>query len=395
MKKLCWLAVVGVAALAVMWPQQGSAISAWGRKYSLDCAACHEPANAPRLNVMGHQFRKAGYRFEADFEKAADYKEIGDYLHTRFRFRYLYTDRDPGNASSDRNEFKFNDVSFFYAGALTKNLTLFTEWEWAANNDITMSAFMSWTQGTWDRYWRLRLGQMKPIARVGWGGFDRPTGISTAWPITERITSSAIPFRLSEEQRGLEFMYSFSPATRVVASVWNGIDTAGSGRPNGVGDNNNEKDVLVYVEHMLDDRGSGITVLGYRGVYMNAGGTDLEFYRAGGSFNYVFPSKTEVQLGYLYGSDEDSPTGHTSGQAGWVELQQWLSHGAAVFVRGDAIQPNLDQNNWDTDWNKKLTLGGVYSVNDYLRLAAELFFERKISLVDDNWGIVTEAMVNF
>lgn len=390
-----YLVVVGVVALAVTWPQQSWAISGWGRKYGLDCATCHEPANAPRLTALGHQFRKAGYRFEADFDKAPEYKEIGDYFHTRFRFRYLFTDRDPANGSDDRNEFKFNDVSLFYAGAITKNLTLFTEWEWAANNDITMSAFLSWTQGTWERYWRVRLGQMKPIARVGFGGFDRPTGITTAWPITENLTSSAVKFKISEEQRGLEFLYSFNPDTRVVASVWNGVDATGAGRANGVGDNNNDKDVLLYFERMIDDRGSALTLLGYRGVFTTAGGSDLDFYRLGGSFNYVFPSKTELQLGYIYATDEDAPTGHTDGQAAWVELQQWLSHGAAVFVRGDAIQPNRDQGSWSTDYNKKLTFGGVYSVNDYLRLAAELFFERKVSLVDDNWGIVTEAMVNF
>jgi hypothetical protein len=269
---------------------------------------------------------------------------------------------------------------------------------------------------------------MKPISRVGWGGFDRPTGISTALAqFNKDITASPVPFRISEEQRGLELMYSFTPQTRIVGSVYNGINMAsGDGRS---AEANNDKDGLVYFEHMIDDRGSGFTILGYRGVWTQPTGTavggvtipvgssgsatDFEFWRFGGSFNYVFKSRTEAQFGYIYGNDRYPNTypllatgkkvgGKTvEGHAMWAELQQWLPHGSAVFVRGDFIQPDIDRGNWSDDIKQKYTLGGVYSVIDNLRLSAELFSDRTFSSNNsqgrrlDSWGFVGEAMVNF
>src|SRR5207249_8183288 len=84
MKKTTRLAQLGLAAsvAAVAFaPLDSFAIANWARKYKVDCVTCHDPA-VPRLNALGHQFRKMGYRMDTEVQagKPEAYKEIGNFL---------------------------------------------------------------------------------------------------------------------------------------------------------------------------------------------------------------------------------------------------------------------------------------------------------------------------
>lgn len=107
-----------VAEYAAHVERAGAPIPAWGRKYQLDCSACHWPA-VPRLNGMGIQFRWAGYRMPDEIGQKVDVTDVGHYVSIRGRMRYDYDKTDTGSGTAtdpntDRdfvvtNQFLFND----------------------------------------------------------------------------------------------------------------------------------------------------------------------------------------------------------------------------------------------------------------------------------------------
>ena len=288
-----------IVALAMI-PDNVWGIAAWGRKYKVDCATCHEPAT-PRLNALGHQFRKMGYRMDTEAgenAKPEPYKELGDWVSIRFRTGYaverfsdLQTAGNGFNSFRTRNGFRTPDVTLFYAGALTKNLSLFAEVEFVDFDETEVQVFGEWFSGNPDPYFTLRMGQMHTLSRIGWAGFDRPTGITTPDVLAARkLTTSPVSFRVGEDQRGIDAAYAFSPDSRVIVGVYNGVNQAGAGNEGngaGFGDDNNAKDVLLAFEQML--RESGFALFGYYGTlqrhrrlllfFDNEHGPDLESLR--------------------------------------------------------------------------------------------------------------------
>ena len=117
--------------LLFVMPDRAEAIPAWTRKYNADCSLCHYPS-VPRLSAIGQRFRRAGYRMPDEFRKAQEITQVGNFLAVRGRGRYEFIGSKLGDNSS---EFQWHDSTIFYAGALTKNLSAFTELEWEASDD--------------------------------------------------------------------------------------------------------------------------------------------------------------------------------------------------------------------------------------------------------------------
>lgn len=423
----------GVAAVAFA-PADSFAIANWARKYKVDCVTCHDPA-VPRLNALGHQFRKMGYRMDTEVGKDAKpeaYKELGDWVSVRFRTGFNaqhFSDRQPGgsgyNSYYTRNGFIRPDVTLFYAGALTKNLSLFTEVEFADVNETELQVFAQWFQGTADRYFTARMGQMHTLSRIGWAGFDRPTGISTPAVLSsQKLTTSPVIYRIGEDQRGVDFAYNFTANNRIIAGVYNGVNQGGhgnAGNGNGSGDNDNAKDVILACEQMFGE--SGFTVFGNYGTWDQAAGTkydasgnvtsgtpfltstdrssqtEFNFLRVGATASYVFslfdPKKvghTEIQGGYMYAKDfypSSLPFDDRDGNSFWAGVEQRLPHGSAVFYRYDWMQRQAEASGGD---QTRHTLGGVYTLQQNLRLSAEAFVLDQSS---DSYGILFQAMINF
>ncbi len=403
--KLLGLILVIVFAL----PQTCLAIPAWARKYDTSCKTCHRP-NVPRLNVFGHNFRKRGFRLTEEIGKKPDYKEIGDYLSVRGRVRYNYENPDGGNNTT--SEFEFHDATLFYAGSITENLSGFFEAEWEDSDDITLNAYIAWFMGQADQYLNIRLGQMHTLSRVGWAGFDRPSGISTTGVLSEKLTGTSVPFKMGEDQIGLELAVGVTEDIRIIAQVLNGLNFEGKGNE-GSSDDDKDKDFLVAYEHILDSKGSGLTLFGYYGVWhqepgTEVGGIDLpdsddfnkfEFWRYGATasilFDIIDKGYSEI-LGGVIISQDKVPDNHpvdtddTDGLAYFVGLEQYFDD-ASVFVRGDFIDPDTDEN----DWRNRYVLGTAYMVNDYLRLAGEGFWLDDEQPDADSIGFTLEAMLNF
>ncbi|MBI3417691.1 MAG: hypothetical protein HY043_20555 [Verrucomicrobia bacterium] len=421
---------LGVAAMAIgftMAPGNVSGIANWGRKYGVDCATCHSPA-VPRLNALGHQFRKMGYRMETEAGKDAKpeaYKELGDWFSIRYRtgfaaerFSDLQTAGNGFNKFRTRNGFRMPDVTVFYAGTLTKNLSLFTEIEVADVDETSVQVFGEWFSGDPNHFLTIRLGQMHTLSRIGWAGFDRPTGITTPDALAARkLTTGPVPFRVGEDQRGLDIAYNFTPNNRIIAGVYNGVNRDGAGNQfngAGYGDSDNNKDVLLAYEQMLGE--SGFTLFGYYGTWDQAADlangilddhkyTEFTFLRIGATASWVFnlfdPKKvgsSELQAGYMFAKDSYpdqyplalNPSGKDrDGHAFWAGVEQRLPQNSAVFYRYDQVSRSSEASGGA---RRRHTLGAVYTYQQYVRLSLEGFAYDQSS---DSYGCLFQAMFNY
>lgn len=405
--------IIGISVVVgSVWIGAGDAwaIPAWARKYGVSCNVCHRP-NVPRLNDYGHRFRKLGYRVPEEVGQQPEYKEIGNFIAMRGRQRYEYEDFERGQNTS---RFKWNDATFFYAGSVTQNLSSFFEWEWEDEDEIALNGQFSWLFGGPDRYAQVRVGQMHTLSRVGWAGFDRPSGISTTGVIGSTLTSTAVPFTFAKDQRGLELAVGLNPDIRLIGQITNGLNEAGNGN-SGSQDDDTEKDILLAYEHMLGERGSGVTAVFYKGIWHQAAGTSVggtalpdddaytqfAFYRYGLTGSWVFATpflpdrESEVQGGMVFAHDDVPdlyPTGKSNadGQAYFLGLEHYFKD-ASIFSRLDFR--NLEVSGTD-NWRRKYTLGAARQINDYLRLAVEGFVNDNES-ANDSFGATAEAMFNF
>jgi hypothetical protein len=433
--KALWAIVIGIAlwaVIAVMTPNNAVGITAFARKYGVDCRTCHDPA-VPRLNAFGHQFRKMGYRMDTEMSdqltnevKAQIYKEVGDYLAVRFRTGYSFEEfrtRQPAgdefNSFKIRNGFWTPDVTIFFAGALTQNLSLFAELEFSDETEIQV--FGQYVNGTPDHWLSIRLGQMHTLPRVGWAGFDRPTGITTPDALSSRrLTLSPVPFRINEDQRGIDFSYNFTPESRIIAGLYNGVNFGGHGNEGTgagdnprFGDNDNAKDYLLAYEQMIGQ--SGFTFYSYygfwdqkanpdQGIFDDDSHTKFKFLRIGATGSWVFNifpkdiGSTELQGGYIYAQDwfpnqypvalEPGGKSTLRGHAFWVGAEQRLPFESAIFARFDYVTREEDFR----DERTREILGLVFTYQQYLRLALEAFVYNQTT---DSWGFYTEAMYNY
>lgn len=386
------------------------AIPAWARKYGVSCNVCHQP-NVPRLGPYGHRFRKLGYRLPEEIGKPTEYKEIGQYISMRGRMRYDYEDFERGRNTSG---FRWNDATLFYAGPVTPNLSGFFELEVNESNELESLGQFSWLVGDSDRNMQIRLGQMHTLSRVGWAGFDRPSGINTTQVLGSTLTTTAVPYTFAKDERGIELTANLNPDIRLVGQFLNGLDTSGSGT-SGSRDNDTSKDVLLAYEQMIGNRGSGITGVLYRGTWHQAAGTTVSgtalpddnaftqfnFYRYGLTGSWIFETpfwadhQSEVQGGAIFAHDEgprEYPGGKpdADGQAYYVDVEQYFQD-ASVFGRLDFR--NIEVSGGD-NWRRRYTLGTAKQVNDYLRLAIEGFVNDAEN-ANDSAGFNAEAMFNF
>lgn len=371
------LGVVVVASLILASVRESQAIPAWARKYNADCAMCHYPV-IPRLNSFGHQFRRAGYRTPDEFNKDQDVTKVGDFFAARLRTRFGYENKE---GQIERSEFTLNDATFFYAGAISRNFSAFVESEIESDGEIGLVGQLQGVFGTADRYFSIRMGQMHTLQRVGVGGFDRPTGISTnplhSTTLTRAGTILGANFALNRDQKGIEAAYVQGRA-RLLGQVLNGMNQNGSGTAT-VGDIDPDKDYLIAYEHLLDDIASGFTAFLYKGTYhqtatSSAISQQFDYYRYGVNINKIFPvgfGFFELQGGYVrsYDNVPSSVGPDVQGNAFYIESQQVLTGPEIAFLeRFSFIDQDAARKNTA---RKDYTVGIVAPVQTWLRAAAE------------------------
>lgn len=393
--------LVSLAGMDFIWIRDAYAIPAWARKYDQPCSMCHYPA-PPRLNTLGHQFRQAGFRMPDEFDKDINAANVSHYLSVRGRGRYEYKNPEVGRST---NEFQWHDTTFFYGGPVGKNYAGFAELEWEGEAEIALVASISGVWGQSEHFSTVRVGQFHTLSRVGFGGFDRPTGISTPVIRSANLTKD-VKFQLGTDQRGLEaahvFQLGFMPErSRMIAQVTNGVDEAGSGTE---GEIDAQKDYMVAFEQILDDRASGFTLLYYSGTYHSdpdllITANRIGFRRYGATFAGVLPVGFEIQGGYIRSTDDPASDGvdTVNGGAYYVELEQYIAPiELTALARYDFVDPNSDSKFKD-DRMTTITVGVVKPLQDWLRLAVEGSATTKEDPAEETTDnkVVAELMLNF
>jgi hypothetical protein len=381
--------------------RESQAIPAWARKYNADCSMCHFPV-IPRLNSYGHQFRRAGYRTPEDFNKDQDVTKVGDFLSARLRGRFNY---DNTEGRIERSEFRLNDATFFYAGAISRNFSAFVESEIESDGEIALVGQLQGVFGRADRYVSVRGGQMHTLQRVGFGGFDRPSGISTnpvhSTALTRVATINGANFALNNDQKGIEVAY-VQGRGRLLGQILNGMNTSGSGTAT-VGDTDPDKDFLVAYEHILDDIASGFTMFYYKGTYHQvATATALsdrfDFSRLGVNANKVLPvpfGYVELQGGYVRSHDNVPSTvgPDVQGNAFYVESQQVLAAHDLTFLERYSL---IDQDAARRNSIRQVYTGGiVMPVQTWFRLAAEYTYTDNRATGSSDHSAIVELQGNW
>ena len=401
------LFVVAVALFA-LFPSSASAIPAWSRQYDVACSTCHYPA-PPRLNAYGHKFRRAQFRLPDEFNKDADWKNLKNYVAMRIRARYEYDSNEGANTIT--SGFKLNDATFFYAGPVSKNFSGFVELERPGDSpEVEAVVSIGGIRGKPDSFWTFRLGQFHTLTRVGFGGMDRPTGISTPDALSRALVSgptgeTANSFKLNQDQVGLEGTY-VRKNWRIIGQILNGSDLLSAGTVDRA-DESRAKDVVLAYEMMWGELASGFTAFVYDGEQNDPGlplataPNVLSMKRYGVTGAHVFKGGFEVQGGYVKGTDDyDVPYGavdSVSGNGYWLELEQYFSKmkDLTIFGRYDSTDPNNDVND---NSRTQLTVGLVFPVADWhLRWALELRSITQESGTGDlkDRVAVGELMLNF
>lgn len=402
------LACIVTTGVLLATVRESEAIPAWARKYGADCSMCHYPA-IPRLNSFGQQFRRAGYRTPDEFGKEQDVTKVGDFLSARTRVRFGYENK---LGQIERTEFTLNDVTLFYAGAFSRNFSGFLEPEIKSDGAIELVGQLQGVFGKSDRYVSVRMGQMHPFFKVGFGGWDRPSGISASPVFTAALTRAGAVnganFTFTKDQKGLEVAY-VQGRGRLVAQVLNGLNTAGSGTATRT-DIDADKDYFVAYEHILDDIASGITAFYYKGTYPNvsspAGSATptavsqrFNFYRLGITANKIVPVEFgffELQGGYVRSSDNVSAAvgPNVLGHAFYVESQQYLTGPEITFLERFSLIDAAAARN--TVSRKDYMVGMVAPVQTWLRAAAEYTYTSNIQVAGTSGhSVLLELQANW
>ncbi len=360
--------------LGSLVPGDAAAIPAWTRKHGLPCSACHYPA-PPRLNTFGHQFRRAQFRTPEELNQEVDFKRLADFVSMRIRSRYNYDSPEDGfptgsGTSPVSSGFALNDATLFFAGPVAKHFSGFVELERPGNEEIIEAVVSAGgIYGNETNFWTFRIGQFHTLARVGFGGLDRPTGISTPLALSSAVVSGNA-FKLNQDQVGAEGTWVRKNG-RVIFQVLNGADLGGAGTTDR-GDQNRDKDFLLAYELLWGDIASGLTVFAYDGRQddlTSAAAPDvISVKRYGITAAQVFKSGFEVQGGLVAGTDDYSlPVGGVDsidGRAFWLELEQNFSNAKdlTVFARWDSLDSNTDIDDNERD---QITLGFVWPVSNW------------------------------
>lgn len=260
MKKFL-IAVTSSLALLAVWlfpAKEANAIPAWTRKYNADCSMCH--TMNPRLNAMGHKFRRLGYKLPDEFDSGETHlsmeelSKFANYFSARGRPRTTYSKRAGGTTDFD---LEMHDVTLFYTGAVTRNAGFFFElpFEPSAGNAFLEVGQLNLNFGESDKFFFMRLGQIHQFSAVGFGGLDRGISLSRSEAVSTRVNG----FRPRHDGAAVEMGASVGDFTGLV-QVSNGITAAGASVLNDE-DPNKAKDVGVLLEYMIPDHDGSISAL--------------------------------------------------------------------------------------------------------------------------------------
>lgn len=343
------------------------AIPAWGKKYSIDCSACHS-GPMYKLTPMGTDFLRSGHRVGTD-EPSKKLDELFS-INTKLR----------GFKSPDRSTFEVHAFSIYTGGPLSKKFSYFTEMylyentgktSGAVNGDFGRSkladAYLMFTSAPdKNSYTTVRFGQISPSQlNIYWNSGPRYS--ETRPYVVNNSAVSPNTYRPFMRNFGFEVAQTIKSA-HLALGILNGT---GAGSTNMV-DNNKAKDLYGTLDVALGNSGSAVGVYGYRGrglVVPTTGATwENDFHRVG-AFGQLVVGRVNLAGVVTNGREELNIGGATADNRAYLaEADVVVSDRVAVFGRYDYFDPNTGHSN---DQISGPVLGATYRFFENGRVVGE------------------------
>lgn len=369
MRKLSLVVFLGMMVMILM-PREASAISAWARKYDLDCSVCHA-GPMYKLTPVGADFLRRGHRMSQD-EIAKEWAKLFA-INTKLRAH-------DSNAPGRNSTFEAHAFSIYTGGPLSSHFSYFTEMylyentgktAGAVNGDYGRSkladAYLQWvSHPNRNVYTSVKFGQISSSQSSIYLNTG-PRYTETRPYIANNSTVPPNSFRLFLRNFGAEVsqtVHNFHGAFGVL----NGTGTSAT---NSI-DNNEHKDVYGTLDYILDKHGSAAGVFGYKGRGLVSPATgptwQNDFHRLG-AFGQFTRDRFNLTGAVTEGEEQVSAAGRRTRNRGFlVEIDCHVSDKLALFTRYDYFDPNRDLRG-------DSLMGPVYGFTHRLLDAGRITFE--------------------
>jgi hypothetical protein len=388
-------------AVAIVGVRPVRAMPNFARKYSMECAACH--TTIPRLNEMGFQFRKAGFRMPSEIGESVK-ASMEDAFAARVQVRYdTKSHLEPGAGGADdvrttSHQITLHEVTLYplamgfgkYYGSLTE-LSILHEEPIEIEN-----AYFRFSTGKETGWFSGRAGIMHPFE--GFGASDRPYSLARPFIQTKQASQNGGTFFTpwGFDEAGLEATYVHR-RTSASVSLFNGLfveeeDGVLKAFPAGGGNlqktagfsEKNAKDWQLLLNQILKEDGSGASFYFYTGsmnvpidravAFTPANSFANRFYREAFYAAWRFLPKLEVQGAFQIGQDHfyDATAGNAddtfTSQGAFGEVDVALNEHVTLGGRYDFFDPSTDV---DNNGQMGATLFASLPMNDGLQGIAE------------------------
>lgn len=330
--------LISAVAAALLVCDNAKAMPMFGRKYGVSCAVCH--TSPPRLNETGYRFRAAGFRFPNEVGQSAGPEQKFDllnYTSGRIQVRYDASRSQTGQTVNKTDSARVQALELYaLTGSWGKYFSSSVKLTLTPNENPAARferAYVKFNAGNAKRFFTARAGIMQPFD--GYGASDSPATISRPF-----IQSRPANFNQSTffttwgfDQTGAEAGFEVG-RTSIRAAVLKGLvvsrrnnqfiasaaQGAGLSRRPAFGPEESA-DYQVFVNHILDANGGGLTVHHYRGALTLPGAG------ASGSFRNTY-HRTAAYASYAVAKRLHVFTGAQRGRDGTAGGERFSSVGA-------------------------------------------------------------------
>lgn len=358
-----------------------NAMPNWARKYGADCSMCH--TTIPALNETGYNFRKAGFRLPSEIyhlngtkaSKDEPVKTTLDNIYAgRIQAAFNNSHTDTGinpAANQSTNRADFTEFTFYpISGSFGKYLGSLAELSLMPGTSFEVeNAYVRFTAGQEDSWFTARIGVFHPFE--GYGASDRPMSIDR--PFMQGTPAKGAYFKpWGFDQSGVEAAYVYNRTT-LSLTVFNGIliheeggsllaDPAqgGAWTKQSSFKNYNTKDYQLFLNQILDENGSGLSLYYYSGTldqpipgtlpanFTAATSFENKYTRTAVYGSWVPSLKLQFRAGYQVGKDTAYLTGADYKSKGYYgEVISALNDRLTVGTRYDRFQPTDTSTNVD------------------------------------------------
>lgn len=330
------------AVLFVMLPRDAQAISAWARKYGMECSVCHV-GPMYKLTPVGADFLRRGHRTSQD-EMAKEWSQLFA-INTKLRAH-------DSNAPGRNSTFEVHAFSIYTGGPLTKHLSYFTEMYIYENTGKTSGAVNGdFGRGKLaDAYLMFNSNPDNGTYTTVKFGQISPSQLLLYWNVGPRYTETR-PYIVNNSAVSPNsyrpFMRNFGVEVAQTVNNFHGafgvLNGTGTSATNSI-DNNGSKDVYGTLDYSFDSSGSAVGIYGHKGrglVVPSSGPTwENNFHRVG-FFGQFTRNRFNLTAALTEGEEQVAATGRrTRNRGGLLELDCHVSERLALFGRYDYFDPD-------------------------------------------------------